>query len=177
VSAALVFPVVRFGFHRLSKANTPPGRKKKRELAEGHGLPLARVKPRDLGKAGVQRVPRTVGAKDGLPLLDDDRVLDVANVIWCTGFRPDFSWIDLPVLDEFGEPRHTRGVVGHEPGLYVVGLRFLQSASSGQINGVGRDADHVVRDIALRVGRAHAHNSSSTWFETAAVTAPEVNEV
>ena len=71
-------------------------------------------------------------------------------MIWCTGFRPDFSWIDLPVFDEDGEPLHRRGVVEAEPGLYFVGLDFLYAASSGQINGVGRDAAHVVRAIAAR---------------------------
>ena len=97
-TAGTGYPVVRFAFHRVLKANTRPARKIKRELAEGHGLPLVRVKPKHLTRAGVQRVPRTVGVQDGLPLLEDGRVLDVANVIWCTGFRPDFSWIDLAHL-------------------------------------------------------------------------------
>jgi putative flavoprotein involved in K+ transport len=43
-------------------------------------------------------VPRTVGVKAGAPALEDGRVLDVSNVVWCTGFRPDFGWIDLPVF-------------------------------------------------------------------------------
>ena len=75
----------------------------------GHGLPLVRVKPKDLAAAGVERVPRTAGVRDGLPVLEDGRVLDVANVIWCTGFRPDFSWIDLPVFDDDGAPCTTAG--------------------------------------------------------------------
>ena len=161
-TAGTGYPVVRFAFHRVLKANTRPARKIKRELAEGHGLPLVRVKPKHLIRAGVQRVPRTVGVQDGLPLLEDGRVLDVANVIWCTGFRPDFSWVDLPIFDEDGDPLHTRGVVTAEPGLYFVGLDFLYAASSAQINGVGRDAHHVVSDIVARVVREHAATTMAT---------------
>lgn len=153
VTAATGYHVFRFRFHHILKADTRSGRKMKQYFAEGHGLPLVRVKPKHLARAGVQRVPRTIGTKDGMPLLEGDRVLDVANVIWCTGFRPDFSWIDLPVFDEDGEPRHARGVVHDQPGFYFVGLDFLHAASSGQINGVGRDADHVVRNIASHAPR------------------------
>jgi putative flavoprotein involved in K+ transport len=157
ITAATAYHVVRFGFHHVLKANTRRGRGLKRNLAEGHGLPLVRVKPKQLARAGVRRVPRTVGVRDGLPLLEDGRVADVTNVIWCTGFRPDFSWIDLAIFDEDREPRHTRGIVDVEPGLFFVGLDFLHSASSAQINGVGRDACHVVKDIAAR--RADARTS------------------
>jgi putative flavoprotein involved in K+ transport len=158
-TAGTGYPVFRFAFHRVLKANSRVARKMKGELAQGHGLPLVRVKPKHLAKAGVQRVPRTTGVRDGLPLLEDGRVLDVANVIWCTGFRPDLSWIDLPIFDPDGEPMHTRGIVGAEPGLYFVGLDFLYAASSGQINGVGRDASHVVDDIASRAGHVRAANA------------------
>ena len=161
-TAGTGYPVFRFAFHRVLKTTTRPARKIKRELAAGHGLPLVRVKPKHLTRAGVRRVPRTVGVQDGRPLLEDGQVLDVANVIWCTGFRPDFSWIDLPVFDDDGEPVHTRGVVGIEPGLYFVGLDFLYAASSGQINGVGRDAHHVVSDIAARVPRGRAVTTMAT---------------
>ena len=63
-------------------------------------------------------------------MLEDGRVLDVANVIWCTGFRHDLSWIDLPIFGEDGELLHERGVVTSEPGLYFVGLFFQYSAAS-----------------------------------------------
>jgi putative flavoprotein involved in K+ transport len=87
----------------------------------------------------------------GLPVLEDQRVLEVANVIWCIGFRPDFSWIDLPVFGEDEiEPKHMRGIVANEPGLYFVGLFFLYAASSGLVGGVGRDAEHVVEAITSR---------------------------
>ena len=91
---------------------------------------------------------RTVAAQDGLPLLDDGRVLDVANVIWCTGYRPNFGWISLPIFDAYGEPRHERGVIATEPGLYFVGLFFLSAATSSLVGGVGRDAEYIAKHIA-----------------------------
>ena len=100
--------------------------------------------------AGIKRVPRVVGAQGGLPLLEDGRVLEAANIIWCTGYRPDFSWIDLPVFgseDEPIEPIHSRGIVPDQPGLYFVGLFFLYAMSSGFLPGVGRDAAHIVKAI------------------------------
>ena len=136
--------------HRVLTVRTPIGRRMRPKLLS-HGAPLVRVKPNDIAAAGIERVPRVVGVRDGLPLLEDDRVLEAANVIWCTGFRPDFSWIDLPVFGEEEEPIepiHHRGIVAGEPGLYFVGLFFLYAMSSGFLPGVGRDADHIVKDIA-----------------------------
>ena len=69
-------------------------------------------------------------------------------MIWCTGYTPGFSWIDLPILDERGEPRHQAGVVADYPGLYFVGLHFLYSMSSGMIHGVGRDAARIAGLLA-----------------------------
>jgi putative flavoprotein involved in K+ transport len=111
--------------------------------------PLVRTKPTDIAAAGVERVSKTAGVKDGLPVLEDGRVLDVANVIWATGFHPGFSWIDLPVLGEH-EPLHQRGVVPSEPGLYFVGLHYLFAVSSAEIHGVARDAVHIAEQIAAR---------------------------
>lgn len=83
-------------------------------------------------------------------MTEDDEVLStVTNVVWCTGFCSDFSWIDLPVFGET-EPRHYRGIVAEEPGLYFVGLHFLYAMSSGFLPGVGRDAEYVVEHIASR---------------------------
>ena len=80
----------------------------------------------------------------GGPELDDGRCLDVANVVWCTGFGHDFSWIRLPVLDADGMPRHERGVVASEPGRYFVGLLFLTRFASALVSGVGQDAVAIV---------------------------------
>lgn len=144
----LVRLVLRVLFHRVLTVNTPLGRKIRPKVL-AHGGPLIRVKPQDLVAAGIERVPRTVGTRGGLPVLEDGRLLDVANVVWCTGFHPDFSWIDLPVLGEH-EPLHERGVVASEPGLYFVGLHFLYAMSSTMIHGVERDAKYVVQAITSR---------------------------
>jgi putative flavoprotein involved in K+ transport len=113
-------------------------------------MPLIRVKPKDIAAAGIERVPRTMGVRDGLPVLEDGRVLDAANVVWCTGYAPAFSWIDLPVFEDDGLPRHERGVVPGEPGLYFVGLSFQYSLSSEVLPGRGRDAEFVVKHIVDR---------------------------
>jgi putative flavoprotein involved in K+ transport len=128
---------------------TSVGRKLRR-MGRTKGQPLVRVKRKDISAAGIERVPRVVGVRNGSPVLADRRVLDVANVIWCTGFRPDFGWIDLPVFDEDGEPVHDRGVVDSQPGFYLVGRFYLYSLTSSLLGGVGRDAEHIAKHIASR---------------------------
>ena len=145
-SARFFFPLVRFVGHRVLTLDTPIGRKARPKVLS-RGEPLIRVKPKDIAAAGIQRVPRVVGVRDGLPVLEDQRVVEVANVAWCTGFRLDFSWIDIPAFGEDGEPMHQRGVVADEPGLYFVGLHFLYAFSSERITGVGRDAEHIAKHI------------------------------
>ena len=141
--------VIGFLFHHLLAVNTPVGRKVRPKLLHA-ARPVVRVKPKDIAAAGVECVPRTVGVRDGLPVLEDGQVLDVANVIWCTGFHPGLSWIDLPVFGEKEEPMeplHHRGIVANEPGLYFVGQWFLYAPSSSLLRGVGRDAERVVKAI------------------------------
>ena len=141
--------VLRFVFHRILTVRTPIGRKA-RESVLSKGGPLIRTRPTELKAAGIERVARVAGVREGKPLLEDGQVLDAANVVWCTGFHPGFSWIDLPVLDETGEPRHESGVVSGEPGLYFVGLHFLHAFSSTMIHGVARDAERIVDAIVSR---------------------------
>ena len=141
--------VLRGIFHRVLTVATPMGRKARPHVLHIGG-PLIRQKRRDLAAAGIERVPRATGAHDGRPVLADGRVVDVTNVVWCTGFEPGFSWIDLPVLDARGEPRHDRGIVPDEPGLYFVGLHFLYALSSTMIHGVGRDAARIASTVARR---------------------------
>jgi putative flavoprotein involved in K+ transport len=145
--ARVLMPFIgRVIFHRVLTTSTPIGRRvRPKMLAKGD--PLIRVKPKDLAAAGVERVPRATGVEQGLPQLEDGRRLVVANIVWCSGSHPGFSWIDLPVIGP-EEPEHDRGVVEAEPGLYFVGLRFLYSKSSEQIHGVGRDAGRIAGIIA-----------------------------
>jgi putative flavoprotein involved in K+ transport len=109
------------------------------------------VKSADLAAAGVERTEcRVAGVRDGRPLLADGRVLDVENVIWCTGFRRDFSWIDGPVLGEDGWPAQYRGVSTTCPGLYFLGLPFQYAFASMLVGGAGRDAEYVAKHIMAR---------------------------
>ena len=151
--ARAILPILfRVVFHRILTVDTPMGRRARPSLISKGGL-LIRVKPADLAAAGVERTPRVTGVRDGRPLLADGRVLDVANVIWCTGFHAGFSWVDVPrlVYDADGEPVHDRGVVPGEPGLYFVGLHFLYSFSSTMIHGIGRDAERIADTIQARL--------------------------
>lgn len=146
---ALVRLVLRVLFHRVLSIATPLGRKARPAMLH-RAAPLIRVKRRDLAKAGVRSVPRVAGVRDGRPMLEDGRVLDVANVIWCTGFDPGFTWIDLPVFAPDGEPLHEAGIAVDVPGLYFVGLNFLYALSSAMIHGVGRDAARIAEAVVAR---------------------------
>lgn len=150
IARALMPFIGRVVFHRVLTTKTPIGKKVRSKMI-AKGEPLIRVKPKDLAAAGVERLPRVAGVSGGRPQLEDGRVMDIANVVWCTGFHPGFSWIDLPVLGP-QEPMHKRGIVESEPGLYFIGLKFLHSVSSEQIHGVGRDADRIARRIAALRG-------------------------
>jgi putative flavoprotein involved in K+ transport len=141
--------VVRLLGHHILTVDTRLGRKVRTHFLI-EATPLIRAKPKDLAAAGVGRVGRITGVNDGRPVTDDGQVLDVANVIWCTGWRPGFSWIDLPVLGDRQEPVHERGVVTQEPGLYFIGLEFIYAATSATVTGVGRDAERVANHIAER---------------------------
>jgi putative flavoprotein involved in K+ transport len=135
---------------RVLTVDTAVGRKV-RPKALVTTAPLERVRPKELAAAGVERVPRTVGVRDGLPVLEDGRVMEVTNLIWCTGSRPDFGWIDLPVFDQDGLPRHDRGMVASQPGLYFIGLWFLSGFTSSLLGGVGRDAERIADQITAAV--------------------------
>lgn len=151
----LVTPLIWFVFSHILNVETAIGRKLRPKFLNMGGIPLGRVRPDDLKAAGVQRVhDRCVGVRDGLPVLEDGRALDVANVIWCTGFQPGFEWINLPILGDDGKPVHDRGVVESVPGLYFVGLFFQSAMTSALVGGVGRDAAYVTDQIAVRCNEA-----------------------
>jgi putative flavoprotein involved in K+ transport len=143
--ARLVIPVLWFLASHLLTVKTPIGRKVKPNVL-AHGAPRVRVKTSDLDGAGVIRAAKTTGVRNGLPVLADGRALEVSTVIWATGFRHDYDWIDVPVFDGGGAPIHERGA-SSVPGLYFLGLDFLYSATSENVGGVRRDAKYIARQI------------------------------
>jgi putative flavoprotein involved in K+ transport len=155
----LFTPVMWFMATRVLTVQTKLGRRVRDHFFDPpRGIPLGRVRRKDFAAAGVQRVARMSGVKNGRPVLEDGTVLEVENVIWCTGFTPDYSWIDLSLPSHNGVPIHDRGIVESCPGLYFIGLPFLHSLSSALLGGVGRDADHVVDHIATsRLAKRDRH--------------------
>ena len=151
----IIVRVVKYVQRNVLCLRTPIGRKQAPKLREAT-TPVIRVKPKWLERAGVQRVGRIAGVQDGLPTLDDGRVLDVTNVIWCTGFHHDFPWIDLPGFDESGAPRHERGVSAEVPGLYFLGLPFQFALASAALWGIARDAAYIAKCLSTRPAVADA---------------------
>jgi len=140
---------------KVMSVDTPIGRRMKRN-ALIHGVALGRARRPEIEAAGVDLTPRVSGIHSGKPQIEDGRVLPAEGVIWATGFRPDYGWIHLPIFDEQGYPRHSRGVVRDAPGLYFVGLLFQRALSSSLLGGVGADAAYISRQIVgngPRLGR------------------------
>jgi putative flavoprotein involved in K+ transport len=94
------------------------------------------------------RAPRDTYVPPTAIELDLDEA-GVTTVVWATGYGLDFGWLDIPVLDEWGYPRHVGGVTEH-PGLYAVGLPWLTTEASSALAGVGADAERVVGHLAAR---------------------------
>jgi putative flavoprotein involved in K+ transport len=162
----LVKLTLRGLFHRVLTVNTPMGRKARPKVIS-RGGPLIRTKRKHLAQAGVQFVPRLAGVNNGQPVLEDGQTLDVANIIWGTGYHYGFSWIDLPIHGEH-EPTHHRGIVDSEPGLYFVGLEFLYSLSSIMVHGLERDAERIAGVIEERMTRRRGADVSEPARQVAA---------
>lgn len=148
-AARFLFPVVRFaGLHVLS-LGTPIGRRMLPKLI-AQATPLMRTRLGDLEVAGVARVDRVVGVHDERPVVTGGRMLDVANVIWCTGYREELGWIDVPAFDDDGRIAQRHGLVTSVPGLYVLGLEGMHSMMSATLPGVARDAAYLARMMRER---------------------------
>jgi putative flavoprotein involved in K+ transport len=145
----LAWPILRFLGSNLLNLGTPIGRRMAPKVRRGGG-PLLRIRRPELEAAGVDLRPeRTVRAEGGKPVLEDGSVLEVRNIVWCTGFRPDYGWIEPSITGPDGWPRQRRGVVDDVPGLYILGIPFLYAFTSMLVIGADRDARYVV-DRALR---------------------------
>jgi putative flavoprotein involved in K+ transport len=110
-------------------------------------LALIGSKPRTIRRAGVQLRPRAIAATGRTVSFSDGRTLTVDAVIWATGFRPDYSWIDAPITDEHGRLRHRRGVTD-VPGLYFIGLEWQWTRGSALIGWVKDDARFIAGQVA-----------------------------
>ena len=140
--------------HRFS-LDTRLGRRSRRR-ASGGGDALIGIPERTLREGGVVRVGRVESERDGWPVADGS-VLHPRAIVWCTGFVSDYySWIDAPVFDERGVPRHRRGVVADAPGLYFLGLRFQHRMTSSLVGGVRHDAEFVAGEVVNRIDAAMA---------------------
>jgi putative flavoprotein involved in K+ transport len=89
----------------------------------------------------------------------DYRAANITSIVWCIGFRTDYSWIDLPVFNGRGQPAHVRGVAP-VPGVYFLGLPWLYTWGSGRFSGVARDAEYVAEHIKARAGLAPAERQA-----------------
>lgn len=148
----LFMPVYWFIGNYLGHVANPIGRRiRKRFLDPPRGVPRGRIGRREIAAAGIDWVGRVVGVENGQPRTDDGRRLEVGNVIWATGYVADYSWINLPVFGDYGLPRHQRGVVESQPGLYFMGLMFQTSIGSALLLGVGRDAEFIANQIVRRI--------------------------
>ncbi len=96
---------------------------------------------------GVELKPRAVTASGRVVLFEDESEVEVDAVIWATGYRPDYSWIDLPIFDSDGRLRHRRGVTD-DPGLHFLGLTWQHTRGSALIGWVKEDAEFIAERIA-----------------------------
>ena len=146
----LGFRVLWFAANHVLTLRTPIGRKM-RPAVRSHGAPLVRVRRPELDAAGVRRIEsRAIRAEGGLPVLESGDVLDVANVVWCTGYTRDFGFIHPSVTGPDGWPIENGGVVPSAPGLFFMGLLFQRGFYSMLIGGAWRDAAFIADHIAAR---------------------------
>ena len=116
--------------------------------------------PRELRRRyGVELRPRVVDADGRTVRFADESELHVDAVLWATGYRPDHSWIQLPVFDEDGRVRHRRGVT-EVPGLYFLGLTWQHTRGSALIGWVGDDAEFIARQIAALFERRRTRTAT-----------------
>ncbi|MCP4336081.1 MAG: NAD(P)-binding domain-containing protein [Gammaproteobacteria bacterium] len=105
--------------------------------------------------AAAQRDAKTHVETDA-PLLMDLQNSNIKTILWATGYRPDYAWLDLPVVDPKGRIRHRGGIVDH-PGMYLLGTPLLRRRKSSFIHGAEDDArdlsQHLVSYLAARPGK------------------------
>ena len=160
----LLTPPFWFFISRVASVTNPIGRRIRPQMLT-RTLPLGRVGLKDLDAAGVVRLPRTIAAQEGRLVMEDGQIVDVANIVWSTGYRTVFDWVKIDVFDQGGQPVHDRGITA-EPGLYFIGLFFLTSLASSLVGGVDRDAEYIARHIAARVSTSSVRSSEESSGRT-----------
>ena len=99
-----------------------------------------------LAKPNVTRVERTTDANEEEIIFGDRAIKGIKNIIWSTGFRPNFSWIKNIQLDEDWYPKNFRGVT-ETNGLFFIGLPWMYTRGSATLDGVSKDADYLMGKI------------------------------
>lgn len=127
------------------------------EAVEAAQQALERLLARIDTVADAEGAPAEAGAAHRIPVGAVPTALDleaagIGTVVWATGFRRDYGWLQVPVLDAEGELLHAGGVTP-SPGLFALGLRFMRRRRSGLLDGVGRDAEELVDDILDHLAR------------------------
>jgi putative flavoprotein involved in K+ transport len=126
---------------------TPMGRKIRTQFVKGGGA--FHYLLQEMNESDIPRIGRIAGVKDGKLMLESGEKAEASVIIWCTGHRPDFSWIKENVTDEKGWPLTERGISSVD-GLYFVGMPFQFGLTSSLVPGVGRDAGFISKDIEAR---------------------------
>jgi putative flavoprotein involved in K+ transport len=104
--------------------------------------------------------PTSVSAAGILEM--DLRRQDIGTIVWAAGYRPDYSWLDVPVLDHKGRLRHDGGIVTDAPGMYVLGGNLLRTRRSSYIAGADRDSDELADHLHEYLGRQVPRTARST---------------
>ena len=148
----IAFPLIEFAFNHVLTRRTPMGRKVMAQLRH-HGAPQLRIKRHHLADRDVEWIEEHVVdvSAEGLPQLASGRTVEVSIIVWATGFRQSYDWLDLPIRIVDGWPVEYRGVVAEVPGLFFCGLAFQYAFSSGEMSGVGRDAAFIADRITERM--------------------------
>ena len=146
--------------HRVLTRRTPIGRRAAPKIGAS-GAPLIRISASQVAAAGVTRVPRVVSVTKGRPVLADGSLVEADVVVWCTGYAPDYSWIEVPGLrfDERGWPQAPFGLVEEVEGLAFLGVPFQVGLTSTLLGGAGRDAAIAVDRLVQQ--RIPNHSPSS----------------
>ena len=111
---------------------------------------------RDVKRHGVEVKPRVVGASGGAVKFEDGSELEVDAVIWATGYRSEYGWIDVPVFDQNGRVLHRRGVTDY-PGLFFLGLTWQHTRGSALLGWVKDDAEFISERIAATADKRPLH--------------------